>query len=125
LETWWPRAGDESEALDYIVGLGGAPEDVTADPEAMSVFFSPVFYDIRLLQLHRHTPRPILESPITAIGGLADPLVSESNLREWGRYTSDFNCVMLEGGHFLVQQASEKVARCISDALRQRGRQTT
>ncbi|WP_240513034.1 thioesterase II family protein [Streptomyces griseoruber] len=65
--------------------------------------------------------RPVggpLGCPVSALGGTADPLVDERDLRAWERHTTGpFACHTVEGGHLFVTAAAVRVRETVLAAL--------
>ncbi|MDX3696404.1 thioesterase domain-containing protein [Streptomyces europaeiscabiei] len=95
--------------------LGGMPEEAFAVPELMEWMLPLVRADFAVSETHRPAaPGPPLDLPVTALGGLNDPLVPTDDLYAWRESTNDpFAAYLFEGGHFYLHDAAEQVVRII------------
>jgi len=84
--------------------LGGIPAVVAENPEAMAAALPALRADLELMQTYQPPVVRPLECPITALGGLDDPMVAPPALAEWRRWTrASFKLRMLPGDHFYLQ----------------------
>ncbi len=82
---------------------GGIPDVVLRNRELLAHFLPTLRADLRLLESHQHRAGAPLSCPITAFGGVDDPMVDESALRAWSRLTTGaFDLQMYSGGHFYL-----------------------
>jgi surfactin synthase thioesterase subunit len=71
--------------------------------------------DLALGEEYRHVTPPVLTCPVSAFGGLDDPVVDADEVDAWHAVTrGPFRARLLPGGHFFHQQARGAIA----DALR-------
>ncbi|GAB3210315.1 thioesterase II family protein [Marinactinospora thermotolerans] len=80
---------------------GGVPAEVLAEPEMLELVGRTMSEDFTLHTHYRWEPGSRLSVPLTAIGGVDDPVITEEGLRAWGEHTSGpFTELTIPGGHF-------------------------
>lgn len=98
--------------------LGGMPEMVLAEPELMAVFMPILRADIAASEAEVAPPEPLLDCPITALGGDADGRATAEQLDAWAMHTrAGFEREMFSGGHFFIQTARAAVLGSLSRRL--------
>ena len=116
----------EREFLEKLRCLNGTPETVLKNTELMQLLLPTLRADFALLEGYVYTPKPLLDSPITALGGLQDEEVSYGDLEAWNEQTSDtFLIHMFPGDHFflnsvqplLLQFLNRKFAQILREDL--------
>jgi surfactin synthase thioesterase subunit len=96
-----PRAPDE-ELVRALRRLGGLPARLDEYPDIRRRFLDLTRTDLTALDRYRPDPgRRPLAAPLTAFGGVADPLAPSVALAAWARHTTGpFRLRALPGGHF-------------------------
>jgi surfactin synthase thioesterase subunit len=93
----------EPEFWAKLRELNGTSREVLAHTELLSAVQPILRADFTLCDTYRYTPRPALECPISAYGGLQDPEACHDDLRAWQEQTSAaFRLRMLQGDHFFL-----------------------
>jgi surfactin synthase thioesterase subunit len=100
------------EFFSALHALNGIPAEALENKKLQDLIEPALREDIRCRELWwaamraRGTPaQPPLSVPIHPMGGRADPFVSEEDLAQWRRYTTDIRPVTLfEGGHFYFKE---------------------
>lgn len=124
----WPPSRDWREPDLDTVGddavvtelrrLGGVPEPVLRDEELLGEVVRIVRADQRLIRGYRGRPDAVLDSPITAVLGDADPKNTVEQVRGWSRHTcAGFAVRVLSGGHFYLHDPDAGTARLIAESL--------
>ncbi|MGH2386887.1 MAG: thioesterase II family protein [Chloroflexota bacterium] len=91
----------EPEFWAKLRELNGTSSDVLEHAELLSAVQPLLRADFTLCDTYRYAPRPPLECPISAYGGLQDPEAGHDDLRAWREQTSAaFRLRMFEGDHF-------------------------
>jgi surfactin synthase thioesterase subunit len=104
----------EAVQMDY----GGIPAALLEDPDALRPLLPALRADFIAFERHRHVPRPPLGCPISALGGRADPSVSEPALTGWGELTTGrFRVRLFDGDHFYVAGARAAVLAGVCEDL--------
>jgi medium-chain acyl-[acyl-carrier-protein] hydrolase len=70
----------EPAFLDELRRLNGTPETVLENAELMQLLLPVLRADFALLETYVYTPKPLLDYPISAFGGLQDREVSYDEL---------------------------------------------
>lgn len=74
--------------------------------------------DLGLLAAYRHACTPVLDCPLTAFAGAADPTTPVESLDGWRRETSGaFALRMLAGGHFFLESERTRLVAGIVGCL--------
>jgi surfactin synthase thioesterase subunit len=74
--------------------------------------------DLRLAETYRASPGPALRCPLTAFGGLQDPLTTEAGLDRWRDTTlGPFTIRLFPGGHFYLHEDTDQLIGEITAAL--------
>jgi surfactin synthase thioesterase subunit len=95
---------DDHQLATLLSDLGGMPSQLTRWPTLHQRAVTATRHDLRLCMTDEEDDAAELSCPIHVFGGSEDPLVSESELREWrSRTTTDFSVQILRGGHFYLR----------------------
>jgi len=74
--------------------------------------------DVELCETYRYKQGQPLSCPIFALGGMADPEVTEDDLRSWKEQTTaTFRYFLYPGGHFFIDTAAARVLQLVSRTL--------
>ena len=96
----------------------GIPAAILAEPELMAMFLPILRADLKMTETYRYPPEELLTIPLTALGGLEDPLVGRADLSAWsGMTVGPFSLHMLAGGHFFLHSATDAVLRLVARQL--------
>lgn len=106
---------------------GAIPAAILEAPDVLELLLPSLRADVEALERYVHRPGRPLSCPVTAFGGLHDPLVSSDQLDSWALETSGaFRVETFPGGHFyfrtdptplLARIAGElEVADCVPSA---------
>lgn len=94
---------DEAFVGEVQTRYGGIPPELLAERELLALLLPALRADIELLENHEHRIRPI-RTPIHAVVGDADPVVSREEMSAWSQETAaGFRLTELSGGHFYFQ----------------------
>lgn len=100
---------DQLAAL--LSDLGGLPPELSQWPDLRDKAVADTRTDLRLCMTDADSHPAPLPCPIHAFGGSDDPLVSESDLREWRERTmEEFSVQILAGGHFYLADGPQLFA---------------
>ncbi|WP_280720019.1 alpha/beta fold hydrolase [Kitasatospora sp. MAP5-34] len=117
-----PKAGrpgwSDQELVADLRSMGGTPEEVLANPELLSLILPTLRADFALCDTFRRPAGPLLDCPLTVLGGLQD-IVTPEGLRHWAGTTSAGTSVhTYPGGHFfLTEESAASVLATVSAAL--------
>jgi surfactin synthase thioesterase subunit len=107
-----PHRLDRAGVVDWLVRLGGAPDELLRDPEVLDLYLPTLLADLALCAGYAGSGRPApLAVPMTALAGDADELAPVEAVAGWQHYaTAGFELVVLPGGHFFLQDHPAEVA---------------
>lgn len=99
---------------DFVKELGkfnGTPKDVLENKSLLELFLPVLRADFELIETYRHTRKVQLNCPITALGGLSDDAISQSDVKAWSMHSSsnDFRAHFLPGDHFFMKHSENLV----------------
>jgi medium-chain acyl-[acyl-carrier-protein] hydrolase len=110
----------EGEALRERLGAwGGLDESLLAEPDVFAMLEPGLRADLEAAETYRCSSVEDLRVPITAFGGLDDPLALPDAVGQWSIHTSArFRVRALPGGHFFVRDSRPKLLEMIRQELR-------
>jgi len=103
-----PRMHDlpDERLVARLRQLGGIPDGVPGAAELLAMQLPLLRADLALNECYAYVPRPPLDVPVSAYGGVSDPKVSAAELSAWQlQTTAEFRVRMLAGGHFFPRTA--------------------
>lgn len=108
----------EDQLWTELDRLGGTPSIVSENPE-MKALLSPLLRaDFELAETYHYREALPLSCPITAFAGKHDMIVVADEIAAWARHaTGPFRVEVLDGGHYLLDTASDQLLSAISSAL--------
>jgi medium-chain acyl-[acyl-carrier-protein] hydrolase len=119
-----PYRGEEHHALPHdrfltaLRDLNGTPRELLDDPEFLELMLPTLRADFRLAEAYRYRPRPPLECPVAAFGGLDDPHVPREDLEAWREQAAGrFEVHVLPGDHFFLNPSRDELLRLIGERL--------
>jgi surfactin synthase thioesterase subunit len=105
--------------VERLRELAGTPEEVFSSPELMRLLLPVLRADFRVAEQYAPLPGPLLDCPVTAIGGLGDEDVPLSDLIAWRSSTSSFSkAVLVPGGHFFPRESCSGFMDVLVNQLR-------
>ena len=94
------------EFKQQIKLLNGTRNSVLEDRELMELMLPILRADFEILETYQYVGEEPLECPITAFGGLEDPVVNIKDLEGWRSQTrNSFQLEMLSGDHFFIHSS--------------------
>lgn len=94
---------DDDTFVAALSRLGGTDVRLLTDPQIREIVLPYVRNDFRLAETYRHERGPLLDCPVTAFAGDADPAVESADMTAWAGTTSgDFTLQVLPGDHFYL-----------------------
>jgi surfactin synthase thioesterase subunit len=103
----------DDEFLARVLEFSGYSHPALEDPAMRELLLPCLRADVEMHENYRPPPaRAPLRTPITAVRGAGDGLVSRAELKEWASMTTEeFRVAELPGGHmYLVDSAAEILA---------------
>ncbi|MCL1476713.1 alpha/beta fold hydrolase [Marinobacter sp. M3C] len=111
-------AMSDEQFMNYIMGLGGLPDEVAANPGLRSIALRTLRSDFTLSESINLADADPVAIPTLAIGGDQDPSVPIAGLQAWsGKTTGNFVRQVFPGGHFFVRQNLPKVLGALRDFI--------
>jgi medium-chain acyl-[acyl-carrier-protein] hydrolase len=115
-----PPAHDlpEPEFIEELRRLNGTPVEVLEHPELLQLIMPLLRADFAVAENYRYEPRPPLDCPITAYGGVEDRDASREQMGGWREHTtSSFVLRILPGDHFFINSARALLVESLSREL--------
>lgn len=110
----------EAEFLEELRRLGGIPNEALESNELLQLMLPTLRADCTVSETYAYTSEAPFDFPISALGGLQDPLVGRDDLDGWREQTSaSFTLRMLPGDHFFLQTARPLLLHILSRELHQ------
>ncbi|MFC4057033.1 thioesterase II family protein [Planomonospora corallina] len=101
---------DDDGLVAELTRLGGTEAAVFAHRDLRELVLPYVRGDFRLVDAYRHRPGPPLRTPVSALVGDADPVVTPAQAKSWESLTaSEFSLTVFPGDHFYLQPLRERV----------------
>jgi len=95
----------DKEFLMELRRMNGTPSELLAHEELMEIMLPVLRADFAVYETYLYSTEPPLDCPISALGGLQDHRVSDSDLEAWRAQTSvSFSLRMFPGDHFFLKQ---------------------
>jgi len=95
----------DADFIAKIRRYNGTPDKILNSPEMMSLLLPSLRADFALLETYCYSPKPLFSCPITAFWGENDKTISQSEVADWQKYTSNtFSLQSFSGDHFFVHQ---------------------
>lgn len=112
----------DAQLLARLKTLGGTPDELLKDPELLRLMLPVIRADLEVCGTYAYTDDAPLPCPITALGGLVDPLVEADQLDLWQRHTaSSFRLHLFPGDHFYLVPARRLLLNILRNALQESG----
>jgi len=112
----------DDELVDQLQRLGGMTTNRFDDAELIACALPAIRADLEIAENYRHRSGQRLRCPVTALGGLLDPFVSEPQLKAWSaECAGPFSAALFAGGHFFVKESEAGVLRTVSHMLTLQG----
>jgi medium-chain acyl-[acyl-carrier-protein] hydrolase len=104
--------------LNELGRLNGIPRAVLENAELMELFLPILRADFTAIETYIYTSKPLLNCPITVLGGLQDLRVSYEELEAWRKQTNaNFSMQMFQGDHFFVNSNRSILLQFLSREL--------
>jgi medium-chain acyl-[acyl-carrier-protein] hydrolase len=109
---------NDEQFMAYIMGLGGLPDEVAANPGLRAIALRTLRSDFALSESINLADADPVSIPVLAIGGDADPSVPISGLQAWsGKTTGHCFHQVFPGDHFFVRQNLPEVMDSLRDFI--------
>jgi medium-chain acyl-[acyl-carrier-protein] hydrolase len=108
----------EPDFRERLRQLSGTPLAVLENDELFALLFPTLRADFELVETYRYMDEPPLTTPIVALGGMDDPMVSQEQLEAWHVHTTEnFQIRMFPGNHFYLQSEEPALLKQLNDGL--------
>lgn len=98
--------GDAAFVAEIDRRYGAIPREILQAPDVLELLLPALRADIRALEAIEGAGPRKLSTPISAFGGIADPLVPSDLLSGWESWTrGPFRLRLFDGGHFYIDTA--------------------
>lgn len=95
---------DEQFISEVQLRYGGIPPEILAERDLLQLLLPALRADIAMLEAHVHRPGHNIATPLHAIVGDSDAMVSAEEMAPWAEEVAgDFEVSILKGGHFYFQ----------------------
>ncbi|WP_329083802.1 MULTISPECIES: thioesterase II family protein [unclassified Streptosporangium] len=109
---------DDDRFVAELARLGGTEVEILSHRAMRELVLPYVRADFRLVEAYRHRPGPPLHTPISALVGDADPVVTPVQAKSWEALTSSgFSLTVFPGDHFYLQPRRAPVVEEIARTL--------
>ncbi|MEE4488677.1 thioesterase II family protein [Streptomyces sp. BE230] len=109
---------DDDAVLAQVRRLGGTDQVMLDNPDVLEMVLPALRADYRALGAYRWNGGAPLATPITALIGDSDPVVTVEEARTWREQTSgDFAFKVFPGGHFYLSDHVDQVAATLVEGL--------
>ncbi|OBF19856.1 thioesterase II family protein [Mycobacterium kubicae] len=109
-----PHPKSDDDILNYLAALEGTDSDVFANRELMRLALPVIKADYHASDVYFRDEDVKVTTPILAIGGDQDPIVTLGDLYGWGKHTGEVEVTMFDGGHFYLNEHLDAVAELIA-----------
>lgn len=96
----------EVEFIEAVSRFNGTPREVLQSADLMRLLVPVLRADFAVNETYRYRPEPLLDCPISAFGGLQDPVITREDLEAWREQTHcQFTLRLFPGNHFFLEEA--------------------
>ncbi|MDO4918412.1 thioesterase II family protein [Kocuria sp.] len=104
---------DDDALAAWVLGLGGTPEELLADPELRQLVLSPLRLDLTASLAHTD-PAPRLRTPLLLVSADGDPTASAEDMTGWAREAeTPVQTLTVPGGHHALFEHADAVLRAL------------
>lgn len=109
---------DDEAFARRVLGMGGIPEAILAEPELRDLLMPAIRADFGYVDHYRYVSEPPLPIPITGFSGDNDPEAPPSTVHQWSEQSSVlFRHHTLPGNHFFLHSSVEPLQSMINTAV--------
>jgi surfactin synthase thioesterase subunit len=109
---------DDADVLDEVRRLGGTDQAMLDNPEVLELVLPALVADYRALGAYTWRGGAPLPTPMTALIGDSDPMVTVQEAGTWRDHTSgEFALEVFPGGHFYLVEHVGQVAAAVTEGL--------
>lgn len=105
--------------LELLQTYNGTPKEVLQNSELMELLLPSIRADFEISDTYEYVPSSPLNCPISAYGGLNDPIISSTDLKAWKIHTNAaFSLQMFPGDHFFLNTYRQSLVETIGGELK-------
>jgi surfactin synthase thioesterase subunit len=109
---------DDRGIIAEMRKVGATDERVLADEELLQTILRVIRADYKAIETYSCSPGAVVECPVTALVGDADPQATIDEASAWaGHCTGEFDLRIFPGGHFYLDNCHTEVASLLSASL--------
>lgn len=109
---------DEEFISEVQLRYGGIPPEILAEKDLLQLLLPALRADIAMLEAHAHRPGRTITTPLHAIVGDADAMVSADEMAPWAEEVAgEFEVSILRGGHFYFQPDPQPLLELLRSRL--------
>ena len=109
---------NDKEFIDYVVSLGGIPEEMLAHQELIDLFLPALRADFVAVDTFEITDRTPLKAPVHFLAGTGDKDNSPERVKEWVELAPHAEFHTFEGPHMFILSQAPDVAKLIQQILK-------
>ncbi|WP_194791931.1 thioesterase II family protein [Pseudomonas sp. UFMG81] len=109
---------EDDDFLHSVATFGTIPEYLFSHPAARKYLLPNLKNDFRAASTYRHSPRPPLDMPVTAIAGTEDSFAPFHDVQGWRQYSdAAYAEHCLPGQHFFFENNNDRLTGILLDTL--------
>ena len=97
------------EFIRELTRFAGTPKEILGNEEMMNFFIPLLRADFEMDEKYLRKNKVKLQCSINAFCGENDTEATETDMQEWGEYTSDFALEVFAGDHFFIKSNAKTV----------------
>lgn len=109
----------DKEFIDYVVSLGGIPEEMLAHQELIDLFLPALRADFGALDAFQITDPTPLKAPVHILAATDDPGNTLEEVQGWVEYAPHAQFHTFEGKHMFILSHAPDVAKLIQQILKE------
>jgi len=109
-----PHPRSDAEILEHLANLEGTNSDVFGNRELMKLALPVIKADYQACDAYSRSADVKIATPVHAIGGDQDPIVTLGDLYGWGKHTETVEVTMFDGGHFFLNEHIDRIAELLA-----------
>lgn len=100
-----------------LASYGGINQEILNDDSIFSFFEPMIRSDFEAVETWKYHTQPKLNIPTTVLAGTEEDF-TEDELKAWQKeFQNDLNFIRFEGGHFYINNHSQKIAQIIQEQI--------
>ncbi|HEU4962684.1 MAG TPA: alpha/beta fold hydrolase [Bacilli bacterium] len=108
---------NDEDFLEYVVSLGGIPDELLKYKELIELFLPVLRNDFRAVESYDTYKRTTLQTPVHVFSGEEDPRAYPEAVRGWSEWAEQATFYEFQGGHMFVLSEAQAVAEQLDQLL--------